>query len=252
MLDKSHLQPKPTQLSKTISSRQFFIAGALASSLLFTACVPLVVGSAAVGVATVVSDRRPPAMQANDKKISMYAENKAGKAVPSGTSRVNAMTFNHRVLITGEVASEEDKQIVGQEVREIDDVTDVINQLIVGPVANFSTRSNDTWISTKVKTDFLATSGVPSGTILTTTSQGVVYLMGQVTAQEADAAANAAAGVAGVTRVVKVFDIASTSDRISSSSQRNTTSTASTSTSATGNTDSSASTSGTQTFPLAN
>lgn len=249
MLDKSLLQPKLGKLSKKISSRQFFIASALASSLLFTACVPLLVGSAAVGVVTVVSDRRPPAMQANDKKISVYAESKAGAAIPSGTSRVNAMTFNHRVLLTGEVASEEDKRIVEQEVREIDDVTNVVNQLIVGPVANFSTRSNDTWISTKVRTDFLATSGVPSGTILTTTSQGVVYLMGQVTAQEADAAANAAAGVAGVTRVVKVFDVASTSNRISSGAQSNT---SGSSTNTSTNTGSSAASSGTQTYPLAN
>lgn len=248
MLDKSHLQPMPIKLSKKITSRQFLIASVLTSSLLFTACVPLLVGSAAVGVVTVVSDRRPAAMQANDKKISVYAESKAGAAIPSGTSRVNTMTFNHRVLLTGEVASEEDKRIVEQEVREIDDVTDVVNQLIVGPVANFSTRSNDTWISTKVRTDFLATSGVPSGTILTTTSQGVVYLMGQVTAQEADAAANAAAGIAGVTRVVKVFDVASTSDRISSGSQSSTSSTNTTST----NSADSTSGSGTQTFPLAN
>lgn len=249
MLDKSLLQPTPSKPSKKINSRQFLIASALASSLLLTACVPLLVGSAAVGVVTVVNDRRPAAMQANDKKISIYAESKAAAAVPSGTSRVNAMTFNHRVLLTGEVASEEDKQIVGQEVREIDDVTDVVNQLVVGPVANFSTRSNDTWISTKVRTDFLAASGVPSGTILTTTSQGVVYLMGQITAQESDAAANAAAGVAGVKRVVKVFDVANTSDRISSGSQSSTTTS---STSSGSSTDSAASSSGTQTFPLTN
>lgn len=251
MLLKSHLHPELTKLSKKINSRQFLIAGALVSSFLFSACVPLAVGGAAVGVATVVSDRRPASMQANDKKISIYAENKTGAVVPSGTSRVNVMTFNHRVLLTGEVASEEDKRIVEQEVREIDDVNDVVNQLIVGPVANFATRSNDTWISTKVKTDFLATSGVPSGTILTTTSQGVVYLMGQVTAQESDAAANAAAGIAGVKRVVKVFDISSTADKIQSSSSTGTSSSSNTNTSV-GSTDSSASSSGTQTFPLAN
>ncbi len=245
MLDKLLLQPTPSKLSKKIHSRQFLIASVLASSLLLTACVPLLVGSAAVGVVTVVNDRRPAAMQANDKKISIYADSKAAAALPSGTSRVNAMTFNHRVLLTGEVASEEDKQIVGQEVREIDGVTDVVNQLVVGPVANFSTRSNDTWISTKVRTDLLASSGIPSGTILTTTSQGVVYLMGQVTAQESDAAANAAAGVAGVTRVVKVFDVGDTSDRASSGSQSSTT-TNSTST------DNPTSSGETKTFPLTN
>lgn len=242
MLSTSLSHSNQVKLSKKIKSRQLLILGLLATSAALSACVPLMVGGVATGVATVISDRRPASMQANDKKISVYAEHKASGAVPTNTSRVNAMTFNHRVLLTGEVASEEDKRIVEQEVREIDDVNDVVNQLKVGPIANFSTRSNDTWISTKVKTDLLATSGVPSGTILTTTSQGIVYLMGQVTAQEADAAANAAAGVTGVLGVVKVFDIASSTAKVSTTPQAS----GSTPT----NTDSAGD--GTQTFPLAN
>ncbi|MDO5666919.1 MAG: BON domain-containing protein [Alcaligenaceae bacterium] len=246
MLSTSLSRTNKVKLSKKLNSRQLLIAGLLASSTVLSACVPLMVGGVATGVATVVSDRRPASMQANDKKISVYAEHKAAGAVPTNTSRVNATTFNHRVLLTGEVASEEHKRIVEQEVREIDDVNEVVNQLKIGPIANFSTRSNDTWISTKVKTDLLATSGAPSGTILTTTSQGIVYLMGQVTAQEADVAANAAAGVAGVLGVVKVFDIASSTARISTSPKAS-----STTSSSSANT-SEASGGGTQTFPLAN
>ena len=112
----------------------------------------------------------------------------------------------------------------------------------MGPTADFATRSNDTWISTKVKTDFLARSGVPSGTILTTTSQGVVYLMGHVTAEEADKAANSAAGVQGVVQVVKVFDITTTPDSLTPQT-KSTTPTTINEPSTTG---------GTQTFPLNN
>lgn len=251
MSPTSLLDVKQAKLSKKVSARQLLIASTLASSLLLTACVPLVVGGVATGVATVVSDRRPAAMQANDKKISIYAENKASGVVPSNTSRINVMTFNHRVLLTGEVVSEEHKRLVEQEVREIDDVTDVVNQLKIGPVANFSTRSKDTWISTKIRTDFLASSGVPSGTILTTTSQGVVYLMGQLTAQEAELAANAAAEIDGVQMVVKVFDLASTSADISSSPQ-STPSTPSAGTSSNSSANSATSSGSTQTFPLTN
>lgn len=246
MLSTSLSRTNKVNLSTKLKPRQLLIAGILASSTVLSACVPLMVGGVATGVATVVSDRRPASMQANDTKISVYAEHKAAGVVPTNTTRVNAMTFNHRVLLTGEVATEEHKRIVEQEVREIDDVNDVVNQLKVGPIANFSTRSNDTWISTKVKTDLLATSGVPSGTILTTTSQGIVYLMGQVTAQEADAAANAAAGVAGVQRVVKVFDISSNTAKVSTTPQG--TSTTTSSSTSTNNTSGGS----TQTFPLSN
>lgn len=240
------LSPRNQSKLSMMKPRRLMLAGMLAATTTLSACVPLMVGGLATGVATVVSDRRPASMQVNDKKISIHAEHKASGAVPSNTSRINAMTFNQRVLLTGEVASEEHKRIVEQEVREIDDVNAVVNQIRVGPVADFSTRSNDTWISTKVKTDLLATSGVPSGTILTTTSQGVVYLMGQVTAQEADAAANAAAGVAGVQGVVKVFDIAATKDKVSSTPPK--TGSAGTSTDSSNN----AASGGTQTFPLTN
>jgi osmotically-inducible protein OsmY len=231
-----------TNLSKQFKTRQLLVAAIVGSSVLLSACVPLMVGGVATGVATVVSDRRPANMQANDKKITVYAEHKANGAVPRNTSRINAMTFNHRVLLTGEVASEEHKRIVEQEVREIDDVSEVVNQLKIGPTADFATRSNDTWISTKVKTDFLARSGVPSGTILTTTSQGVVYLMGHVTAEEADKAANSAAGVQGVVQVVKVFDITTTPDSLTPQT-KSTTPTTINEPSTTG---------GTQTFPLNN
>ncbi|WP_028357321.1 BON domain-containing protein [Brackiella oedipodis] len=176
-----------------------------------TACVPLFVGGAAAAGATVATDRRSSGMQLTDKSISIRVEHEVGSAFPSNTTRVNALTFNQRVLLTGEILDEASKTKAGQIARKSKDVREVLNQLKVGPVADFGSRSNDSWIASKVRTELIATKGVPSRTIALTVSKGVVYLMGQVNATEANLAAQAASRISGVKQVVKAFDIISNS-----------------------------------------
>src|SRR5690606_8351378 len=88
-------------------------------------------------------------------------------------------------------------------------VQKVVNQIRVGDVTPISVRSNDTWLTSKVKTALINTKEVPSRTINVTTERGVVYLMGKVTDAESQRAGKAAAGVNGVNKVVKLFQIVS-------------------------------------------
>jgi hyperosmotically inducible protein len=60
---------------------------------------------------------------------------------------------------------------------------------------------NDTWITTKVKTELVAASGVPGTDISVETVNGVVKLSGNVTAAQAQKAASIARNVDGVKRV---------------------------------------------------
>lgn len=213
---------------------------ALVGSLSLSACVPLLLGGVAATTAIVVTDRRSSGMQLTDKTIDIKAESELGSQFSDSNARINATTFNRRVLLTGEVATQADKDRATTIARGITDVNDVLNELMIGPPAPFSKRSNDTWISSKVKSELLITKNVPSGSIVVTTSQGVVYLMGQVTQTEGNNAAHVASTVNGVVRVVKAFDIVAAS-QVNSSNTSNTPVT-STSTNNTG--------SSTQTFPL--
>ncbi|CFV98557.1 transport lipoprotein [Bordetella pertussis] len=124
------------------------------------------------------------------------------------------MVYGGHVLLTGDAPTEEAKAQATAIAQSIENVKAVTNQLTVGPAADFSTRSNDTWLTSKVKTALINTKYVPSGTISVTTSRGVVYLMGKVTQAEGDYAANAAAGVGGVARVVKLFETISREEAI--------------------------------------
>ena len=61
---------------------------------------------------------------------------------------------------------------------------------------------DDSWITTKVKSDLLATKGISSNHISVTTTQGVVTLSGTAaTSQESDKAFQVASGVSGVKSV---------------------------------------------------
>lgn len=200
------------------------IALALIGSLGLSACVPLLVGGVAATTASVVSDRRTSGMQLTDKTISVKAEAELGSQFADTNSRINANAFNRRVLLTGEVASQADKDRATTITRGIADVNDVLNELMIAPPAPFSVRSKDTWITSKVKSELLITKNVPSGSILVTTSQGVVYLMGQVSQTEGNNAAQVASTISGVVRVVKAFDIVSASQAASGSTSSTTTS----------------------------
>ncbi|ADU91782.1 BON domain-containing protein [Taylorella equigenitalis] len=182
------------------------LLSALAAST-FSACVPIVVGTAAVVTAVVATDRRTTGMQLTDKTIDITVGNEAKKVVNPDTSRINVSAFNQRALITGEVATAEEKARVTEAAKLSKDVKYIVNELVVGPKSSFKSRTNDSWITSKVRSELTLSENVPSRPIAITTSQGVVYLMGEVTPEEADKAANAASRIRGVKRVVKVFDI---------------------------------------------
>ncbi len=63
------------------------------------------------------------------------------------------------------------------------------NELVVAPPTNLSQRSNDTYITSKVKTRFVEANKFPPNAVKVVTERGVVYLMGIVTRPRATAPA---------------------------------------------------------------
>lgn len=191
------------------AARPLLLAALLgAAALSLSACAPLVVGGAAATTAVVITDRRTSGAQLEDQNISFKAERQISEKL-GDTARVSAMSYNSVVLLTGDVPSEAAKAQATALAQGVTHVKSVVNQLNVGPVASFSTRSNDTWLTSKVKTTLLNTKYVPSATIAVTTDRSVVYLMGLVTEAEGNYAATAASQVSGVAKVVKLFEIIS-------------------------------------------
>ncbi|KAB2897998.1 MAG: BON domain-containing protein [Burkholderiaceae bacterium] len=180
-------------------------AAALAGGL--SACVPLVVGGAAVGTMVAV-DRRTSGTQLEDESIEMRAANRVYEML-GDRAHVNVTSWNRQVLLTGEVPTAEDRQKVEQAVLGVENVRSIVNELVVAPNSSVSQRSNDVLITGKVKASFVDAKDIMSSAFKVVTERGVVYLMGRVTQREATRATEITRGVSGVAKVVRVFEIIS-------------------------------------------
>jgi len=160
-----------------------------------------------VGTGLVVTDRRTSGAQLEDEGIELRAshaiDEKYGDRV-----HVNASSFNRNLLLTGEVPDQTVRKDVEAIARATANVRSVINETAIAGNSSLSERTNDAYLTTKVRARFLAdANGRFSPVQVSITSEaGVVYLMGLVTHAEGDAATNIASTTAGVRRVVKVFE----------------------------------------------
>lgn len=170
-------------------------------------CVPAVVTGATVATMSAY-DRRSTGIQTDDES----SEWKAAASVPEQykeVAHVNFTAFNRRILITGEVPSEEARNIIGEQAARVAGVREVINEVVVGPVTSMSVRSNDSYITSKVKARLVDAKEVSAFNIKVVTENGTTYLMGIVTEREAAVAATVASRTEGVRKVVKVFELVS-------------------------------------------
>ena len=175
---------------------------ALLSSL--QGCVAVVAGAAVSG-AMATADRRTLGAQTEDKAIAVKAEANMGSIV-GDAGHVNINSYNRKVLLTGEVPDEATKTNVEREIADIAGVQSIVNDLVVAPPTSFSSRSNDTLLTGKVKASLVDAQDISVNSYKVVTERAVVYLMGRVTQREGTRAAEVARGVAGVQKVVKVFD----------------------------------------------
>ncbi|OGT61846.1 MAG: hypothetical protein A3F14_03165 [Gammaproteobacteria bacterium RIFCSPHIGHO2_12_FULL_43_28] len=120
-------------------------------------------------------------------------------------SHLEVTVYNRVVLLTGETPKPEWRQIAEEQAREIEGADKVYNQITIQNPTSTLTRSSDVWITTKVKTQMLASDSLKSGNIKVKTENGSVYLMGAVTREQADIAVDITRKVDGVYRVVKIF-----------------------------------------------
>ncbi len=173
-------------------------------------CVEMAIGTAVVGTLA-ATDRRTFGAQTEDKTIVLKGESRVANLV-GGAGHVNVTSFNRKVLLTGEVRDEAMKAAVEREVSAIENVQSVINELEVMGVSSFTSRSNDSLITGKVKASFVDAKDLYANAIKVVTERGVVYLMGRVTQREGNLAADVASNVSGVHKVVKVFEYISEED----------------------------------------
>jgi len=176
------------------------------SAILITGCAEVINVTTSKPI-EMKANTRTMGAKLNDQEIETAAKvniKKADSALEH--AHVNIDSFNGIVLLTGQVDSDELKNLCAETVYKLNPVREIHNELTVGPATSFSTRSLDAWITTKVKAQLVANSETQSRRVRVITENQVVYLMGMVSQEEADKITNMVSHTADVTQVVKVFE----------------------------------------------
>lgn len=172
---------------------------------LLQGCLPLLAAGAS-GSALAAFDRRSLGTQTDDETIEWKASARVGEKSWDDV-HANFTSFGRRVLVTGEVPTPAVKAEVERIVAGVPQVQAVYNELAVGPVTSFSTRSNDSYITSRVKGRFVDSGKFNAIHVKVVTEDGVVYLLGLVTQSEAEAAIQVARTTSGVKKVVTLLEV---------------------------------------------
>ncbi|TCK03015.1 BON domain-containing protein [Marinobacterium mangrovicola] len=121
-------------------------------------------------------------------------------------SHVNVTSFNGQVLLSGQVPDQNisrEAETVAAGVRE---VRKIHNELEIAGPTSAIVRTNDVYLTSRVKLQLLTDANVPGSRIKVVTENGTVFLMGLVSRNEADTAVAVVRSVTGVRKIVKVFE----------------------------------------------
>lgn len=144
----------------------------------------------------------------DDSLIETKAGVNISKANPDldKNSHIVITSFNGIVLLAGQTPRADLKAQAEQVASAVQRVKKVHNELQVIQPSSLLARQNDTWLTTKIKTQMLADANIPGSRIKVVTENGIVYLLGLVTKQEAVQATTLVQGVSGVQKIVKLFE----------------------------------------------
>jgi osmotically-inducible protein OsmY len=142
----------------------------------------------------------------HDTQINMEAKRLLKKDRDLKDTHID-VTVNHgNILLAGQTPDPSQKQHAEELMQDIPNINRVHNQITISGPASALTRSSDSWITTKVKSEMILEKNLGARHIKVLTENGVVYIMGRTTRDEADIATEIARRVGGVQKVVRLFE----------------------------------------------
>ena len=196
----------------TIRFQRTTLVTLLAASLVgLGGCIPLVplmVGGAVVGGGMVATDRRTSGTVLEDETIEIKAASRIRENIGDRV-HVNVTSYNRQVLLTGEVPSAQDKQLVEKIVTGVENARNIVNELAVMGNSTLTQRSSDALVTTRVRAALVDDKDLYANAYKIVTERGTVYVQGRVTKREADRGTEIIRNVQGVQRLVRIFEIIS-------------------------------------------
>ncbi len=187
--------------------RQSVLTLALLATLtpLLAGCFPVAVVGVGAG-ALMAADRRPTETYLTDEGIEVRASVRINEQL-GDKAHVNVTSYNRSALLTGEVFDDAARKEIEKIVSAVPNLKSISNETRIAGASSLASRSNDSYITSKVKARFIDANKFAVQHVKVVTESGTVYLLGLVTRQEADAAVEIARTTGGVQKVIRVFEV---------------------------------------------
>lgn len=171
-------------------------------STLLTSCIAAVMTGAAVGL---VYDRRSVITMEADARIFHIVHKNIVTDPQFRDSRILVSSFNRVVLLVGQTPAASLRVVAEKVAQSTPGVKRVYDEVTVDNPLPLAQRTQDSWITSQVRSNMLTKKGLESGSIRIVTENGVVYLMGIVSQEQGTLAVDVARRINGVRKVVKIF-----------------------------------------------
>ena len=167
-------------------------------------CFPIMVAGAGT-TALMVADRRSSGAIVEDEGLGLKVGNRIEERFRDKV-HVNVTSYNRNVLLTGEAPDAATRSELEQIAQGVPNVRGVTNEVQQAGISSVVSRSNDVYLTSKVKARFIDANKFPVYRIKVVTEASTVYLLGLVTQKEADDAAQITSTTSGVQKVIRVFE----------------------------------------------
>ncbi|MGP4123039.1 MAG: division/outer membrane stress-associated lipid-binding lipoprotein [Sodalis sp. (in: enterobacteria)] len=178
----------------------------LCAALMLQGCIgAVVVGTAAVATKT-ATDPRTVGTQIDDHTLEVRVANALAQDQKlKQEARIINTAYHGKILLTGQAPDPELAKRAKQIAMGVNGATEVYNEIRQGHPLSLGRMSIDAWITTKIRSQLLASDAVKSFNVKVTTENGEVFLLGLVSNAEGKAAAEIASKVNGVKHVTTAF-----------------------------------------------
>ncbi|PKF51429.1 BON domain-containing protein [Enterovibrio nigricans] len=150
-------------------------------------------------------DTRTTKTELNDTHLAMEVAGVVNKAPYQGNTRINAVSYDGKLLLIGQANTEVLRNSLVQKIREIKGVDTIYDQIRIKQPLSLGDVSKDTWLTTKVKSALIGSKKLNNVNIKVITEDSEVFLLGYVTYEQANEATEIARNISGVKQVIKGF-----------------------------------------------
>lgn len=120
-------------------------------------------------------------------------------------TRLSSTSFNHDLLLVGQVPSSSEKIRLGLRMKRVPGVRRFFNELEIKPKVDLAQMAQDSWITAKIRLGILVNHQINPKAFKVVTEDSVVYVLGDVKKEQSLQVIEIARHIKGVRKVVRIF-----------------------------------------------